>query len=49
VDARPFTPCRSPYTAPALSNGSHTFYVRAIDAPGNESPLVRRTFTVQAP
>ena len=42
----PFKPCGSPYTAAALSDGAHTFFVRAIDAPGNESPIVSRSFTV---
>ena len=46
VDAGAYKPCSSPYTTPALSNGSHFFYVRAIDAPGNESQIVWRTFTV---
>jgi Glycosyl hydrolase catalytic core len=46
VDGRPFKPCSRPYTTPALSNGNHLFYVRAIDAPGNESQIVYRYFTV---
>ena len=32
-----------------LTNGHHTFYVRAIDAPGNVSPLVSRSFNGQRP
>ena len=46
VDAGPFRPCSSPYTLPPLSNGAHIFYVKAIDAPGNESQIVSRSFTV---
>jgi hypothetical protein len=51
VDSSAFKPCRSPYTTPMLSNGNHIFFVRAIDAPGNESQIVWRYFTVdtQAP
>ena len=46
VDAGTYKPCSPPYTTPALSNGSHLFYLQAIDAPGNESQIVWRTFTV---
>ncbi len=46
-DAGVFAPCSSPFTPQAArSNGTHTFYVRAIDAPGNVSPSVSRTFTI---
>jgi hypothetical protein len=46
-DAQPFSPCSSPLTrALPLSNGAHAFYVKAIDAPGNESAVVSRSFTV---
>ncbi len=46
-DAKPFGACASPYTPKtALNNGSHTFSVRAIDAAGNLSPIVSRSFTV---
>ena len=46
-DAAPFTACPSPYTRAApLPNGPHTFYFRAIDAPGNESQIRSRSFTV---
>ena len=40
--------CASPYTLPALSDAAHTFYVRAVDAPGNESAFVSRSFTVDS-
>ena len=46
-DAAAFKPCASPLIPRApLSNGAHTFYVKAIDAPGNESAVVFRSFTV---
>jgi hypothetical protein len=46
VDGSAFKPCSSPYTTPLLSNANHVFFVRAIDAPGNESQVVWRSFTV---
>ena len=46
IDASPFKPCSSPHTPPPLSDGAHAFYVRAIDAPGNESQIRSRSFTV---
>jgi Bacterial Ig-like domain/Glycosyl hydrolase catalytic core len=46
VNAGAFKPCSSPYTLPALADGTHSFFVRAIDAPGNESGLASRSFTV---
>ena len=46
-DAAPFTACSSPNRRAApLTNGAHTFSVKAIDAPGNESAVVSRSFTV---
>ncbi len=46
-DSRPLLACPSPYTAkPALANGAHKFTVRAVDAAGNLSPFVSRSFTV---
>ena len=40
-------PCPSPFTrASPLANGAHTFFVKAIDAPGNESAVRSRSFTV---
>jgi hypothetical protein len=51
-DGQAFTPCVSPITrSPAFSNGPHSFSVQAIDAPGNQSAIVTRSFTVdtQAP
>jgi hypothetical protein len=47
LDAKPFLACASPYTPKAaLSNGPHTFAVRAVDAAGNASVIVKRSFTV---
>jgi hypothetical protein len=47
-DAKPLVACASPYTPKAgLAVGHHTFYVRAIDAPGNVSALVSRAFNVK--
>ncbi|OLE35737.1 MAG: hypothetical protein AUG48_09790 [Actinobacteria bacterium 13_1_20CM_3_68_9] len=51
-DAGPFTSCSSPLTRGSpLADGVHTFYLKAIDAPGNESAVRSRSFTVdtQAP
>jgi polysaccharide biosynthesis protein PslG len=46
-DAQPYSPCASPFTPSSpLSNGTHAFFVTAIDAPGNESAAVSRSFTV---
>jgi hypothetical protein len=46
-DAGVFKPCASPLIPGSrLSDGTHTFYVKAIDAPGNESAVVSRSFTV---
>jgi hypothetical protein len=47
VDAQPFFACSSPFTRGSpLANSAHTFFVKAIDAPGNESTVRSRTFTV---
>jgi hypothetical protein len=46
-DAQTYSACASPFTRGLpLSNGAHTFSVRAIDAPGNASAAVSRSFTV---
>jgi hypothetical protein len=51
VNASAFKSCSSPHTLAPLADGTRTFSVKAIDAPGNESAVVSRTFTVdtQAP
>ena len=38
LDARAWTPCRSPKVYRRLDAGRHTFRVRAIDAAGNADP-----------
>jgi hypothetical protein len=49
-DAKPFLACPSPYTPKAaLKDGAHTFAVRAVDAAGNASVIVKRAFTVKTP
>ena len=47
VDNAVPAPCNSPHTTGTLSDGVHTFRVRAIDAAGNQDATVAvRTFTV---
>ena len=47
VDSGAFTACSSPFTTVALTDGSHTFEVRALDAAGNvDLTPASRTFTV---
>jgi hypothetical protein len=46
VDGGALKACSSPFTTAALSAGSHSFWVRAIDAAGNVSVFVKRSFTV---
>jgi hypothetical protein len=49
VDSGAFASCSSPHTTAALSDGAHTFEVRAIDGAGNTDPTpASRTFTVDA-
>ncbi len=45
LDGAAFVPCSSPYTTGPLSEGSHTFGVRATDALGNRGPVTSRSFT----
>jgi hypothetical protein len=46
-DAKPLAPCTAPTTPKgALTSGAHSFSVRAIDAAGNLSATVTRSFTV---
>ena len=47
VDAAAFAACTSPYTAAPLSDGAHSFEVRATDGAGNVDPTpAQRSFTV---
>jgi hypothetical protein len=48
IDAGPLRACASPYTTPRLSQGAHTLSVKAIDAAGNESAVVSRSFTIDS-
>jgi RTX calcium-binding nonapeptide repeat (4 copies) len=48
LDSGSYGPCSSPNTTAHLADGSHTFYVRAIDAVGNVDPTpAARSFTVR--
>ena len=46
IDNAPFAACTSPYQAPVLSDGSHTFSVRAVDSAGNLGAASSYTWTV---
>src|SRR6185295_16126391 len=47
VDAQVFSACTSPFTTATLSDGPHTFDVRAIDAAGNvDASPASRSFMV---
>ena len=47
IDSDPFASCTSAFTAPSLSDGAHTFEVRATDQAGNVDPTPdSRSFTV---
>jgi hypothetical protein len=47
LDGAPFSPCTSPKTYSALTEGSHTFSVRATDAAGNtDATPATRTWTI---
>jgi hypothetical protein len=49
VDNAAFTACSSPHTTAALSDGAHTFQVRALSASGAPDPTpASRSFTVDA-
>ena len=46
VDSDAFAACTSPFTASSLSDGPHTFEVRATDAAHNTGSAASRSFTV---
>ncbi|PYV78310.1 MAG: hypothetical protein DMG96_08305 [Acidobacteria bacterium] len=46
LDSSAFTACSSPATYSGLSQGSHTFSVKARDAAGNQSAAASFTWTV---
>ncbi len=47
LDGSAFAVCSSPYSTAALTDGAHTFAVRAIDSAGNVDPTpAERDFTV---
>jgi large repetitive protein len=46
VDAAAFAPCTSPYTHSALTDGAHTFSVRASDAAGNVGATASHAWTI---
>jgi hypothetical protein len=46
MDSDPFAPCTSPFTAPVLAEGSHTFSVTARDAAGNVGAPQVQSFVV---
>jgi hypothetical protein len=47
VDSAAFASCTSPHTTATLTDGAHTFQVRATDAAGNTGSPASRSFTVQ--
>ena len=48
LDGGSWTSAASPHSYSSLSDGSHTFDVRALDAYGNTSGATSRTWTVDA-
>jgi hypothetical protein len=46
LDNAPFEPCESPKRYDGLSDGTHAFEVRAVDAVGNRGAAVERAWTV---
>jgi hypothetical protein len=48
LDSGPYKPCHSPWTAPPLADGAHTFHVAAIDRNGTDPSPAVRTFALKA-
>ena len=46
LDSESFAPCTSPITYDQLSEGQHTFRVKAVDPAGNESAVASFTWTI---
>jgi hypothetical protein len=49
LDAAEFAACQSPFTAPALAAGPHTFAVAAVDAAGADPTPASLSFRVELP
>jgi hypothetical protein len=49
IDSRPFLPCTSPFKAPRLGAGHHTFSVQAVDPNGLQSTISKAGFIVKKP
>ena len=49
LDGEAWEDCTSPEDVTGLSEGAHTFYVRASDAAGNTGPAASYTWTVDLP
>ena len=49
LDSGGWTVCTSPMSYSGITNGSHTFYVRAVDLAGNESAPATWTWMVDVP
>ena len=49
IDGAAFAACASPFTTPALADGSHTVDVRALDDLGNVGAAQRVAFSVDTP
>jgi hypothetical protein len=46
LDKGAFPPCTSPQPYPAVAEGPHTFYVKAVDAVGTESEVASYSWTI---